>query len=93
MTSGEFIEATDELEKYYKKELTVEERRIWFEELKNINVIRYKAILKEIFRQKTFMPKLADIININKTLYIETKQEEIKTVECDICGRKRNSYI
>ena len=87
MTLGEFVEETSKLEKYYGKELEDFQRKIWNEEIGNLSVQRYRQIIKEIFKTCKFMPKLADIIEINKGLgyHIENKKE-IKKVHCDRCN-------
>ena len=66
MTNVEFVEETNNLEKFFDKDLKDFERAIWFRELKDIDVARYRQIVKEAYRQCKFMPKLADIIKINK---------------------------
>lgn len=87
MTLGEFVEETSKLEKYYGKELEDFQRKIWNEEIGNLSVQRYRQIIKEIFKTCKFMPKLADIIEINKGLGYHTEsKKEIKKVPCDRCN-------
>lgn len=85
MTQSEFIEITSDIEKFYEKELTTEQNRIWFEELKTINKERYRQISREIYKTSKFMPKLADIIEINQKLPSVIKKEN-KVYECTRCN-------
>lgn len=86
MTDTEFIEETGKLEKYYGKELETFQLKIWKEELGHLSLTRYRQIIRQIFKISKFMPKLADIIEINSSLISEKKQtEETETVECSRC--------
>lgn len=89
MEIKEFIEETSAIEKYYGKELEKLQRDIWYRELKQLNVARYRQVVREIFRQCKFMPKLADVIEINKDLSYTTitKQEEERE-ECTKCNKR-----
>jgi len=82
----EFIEETTRLEKYYGKELDEFQRKVWYEELKNIPLARYRMIVREIYKTSKFMPKLADILEIHKTLPYAKKAEESEAVECKKCN-------
>lgn len=87
MTDGEFIEETSKLEKYYGKELETFQLKIWKEEIGTLSAQRYRQIVREIFKTSKFMPKLADIIEINKELGYHTEsKKEIKKVPCDKCN-------
>lgn len=87
MTDSEFIEETSKLEKYYGKELETFQLKIWKDELVNMPLIRYRQIIKEIFKTCKFMPKLADIIEINKGLGYHTEnKKEIEKVHCNKCN-------
>ena len=89
MTNVEFVEETNNLEKFFDKDLKDFERAIWFRELKDIDVARYRQIVKEAYRQCKFMPKLADIIKINNELPKAKIQKEEITEKCDICKNRR----
>lgn len=88
MTNGEFIEATSRLEKYFEKEYTIEQSKIMFEELKNLSIDRYKQIIAKCIRDKKFLPKIADILEINNELMIKKTREEVEEVECSKCNSK-----
>lgn len=89
MTTAEFVEETSRLEKYYEKELDEFQRKIWNEELGNIPVQRYRQIIKEAYRTCKFMPKLSDLIEINKQMGYHTENKQItESVECEKCGGK-----
>ena len=89
MTNVEFVEETNNLEKFFDKDLKDFERAIWFRELKDIDVARYRQIVKEAYRQCKFMPKLADILKINNELPKAKIQKEEITEKCDICKNRR----
>ena len=65
MTLEEFDTETQKLENFYEKQIPNEQRKIWFSEFKKINITRYRYIIGQAYRQCKFMPKLADMIEIN----------------------------
>ncbi len=86
MKIPEFIEETEKIEKFFSKELDEYQRQIWYRELKVINVNRYKQIIMQVFRKCKFMPKLADILEINDILpYIQNTDKQNKTTKCQQC--------
>lgn len=94
MTNTEFVEETNNLEKFFDKDLKDFERAIWFRELKDIDVARYRQIVKEAYRQCKFMPKLADIIKINNELpKTKTQKEDKSEMQCDFCKNNRIHYL
>lgn len=88
MEIKEFLEETDKIERYYSKELDKFQREIWFSEFKNLNIQRYRQIVREVFRSCKFMPKLADLIEINNTLAYAKKESIQETCECKRCEGK-----
>ena len=85
MTGTEFHNGVARLEQFYQKRLEEYEKDIWYKELGKMRVERFNQIIQKAYTQCKFMPKLADIFEINKEIpYIE-KQKEIKTVECPKC--------
>lgn len=87
MQTSEFIEETSKIEKFYEKELDDFQRTIWFQQLKNLSVQRYRQIIKQVFNKCKFMPKLADIVSINEELpYSTIKENLVEKVECDKCN-------
>ena len=89
MISGEFIEATSRLEKYFEKSYTTEQLQIMYEELKNLSIDRYKQIIAKCIRDKKFLPKIADILEINNELMIIKTREEVEETErCSKCNSK-----
>ena len=88
MKIEEFDEETRKLEKFYDKEIPEEQRKIWYEEFKGISIIRYKYLISQVYRKCKFMPKLADMIEINKSIgYMQPREQEQKKqlAECDKC--------
>ena len=87
MQYKEFCENIDELQRYYKQELNETELKIWYENLKFMTIDRFKYIIAEIYNKNKFMPKLAEIIELHKSLGYTTINETI-TVQgnCKKCG-------
>lgn len=73
MEIKEFIEETGKIEKYYGKELEKFQRDIWYREFAKLDVSRYRKIVMEVFRKCKFMPRLADLIEINQNLPYRTE--------------------
>lgn len=91
MTIEEFSKATEEIERFYQKEIPDEQKKIWFNELKGMEIKRFKYIISQAYRTLKFVPKLADIIEINTNLgYSQVKKEE-NQVKCSKC--KGTGYI
>lgn len=86
MTIGEFVEETSKLEKYFGKELDEFQRKIWYEEIENLSLQRYRQIIRQVFKTSKFMPKLADIIEINSTLAHENNNVIREKVDCSKCN-------
>ena len=86
MQITEFIEETNKIEKFYNKSLEQYEKDIWFQNLKLLSVKRYQEIIKRVFVENKFMPKLADIIEINKEMPYD-KPKVVKE-QCNICHGK-----
>lgn len=88
MKIEEFDEEIDKLERFYQKEGTIadEQRQIWYRELKNLDIARFKYIIAQTYRTSKFMPKLADLLEINANLgYSQVKQEQNQS-NCKICN-------
>ena len=86
MTVSEFLDVTCDIMEFFEKNLNDKQKHIWFDEIKNLSKERYEQISLECYRTLKFMPKLADIIEINKKLP-KPKQEIDETIyPCDICN-------
>lgn len=86
MQSGEFIEATGRLEQYYDKEYTNEQRQIMYDELKDIEIERYKRLISIVIRKSKFLPKVADIIDANNEEPYTNYKNEQEKIECSKCN-------
>lgn len=87
MEISEFVEETSKLEKFYGKEMEDVQRKIWYQEFKNLSINRYRQIIMQAYRQCKFMPKLADIYEIQNTLsYGQSKKEIAEKVNCSKCN-------
>lgn len=86
MELSEFIEATSRVENYYGKEYTTEQRRIMHEELKNMNIERYRQLISAVMRKSKFLPKLADFNEANIEVPYSNVQTEKQKTECKNCN-------
>ena len=91
MKIDEFISEIKQLENFYGKELTDEQKQIWYKELRYLELIRFKHITAQIYKTLKFMPKLADIVEINSKLgYSQLKKDQNK-IKCSRC--KGTGYL
>lgn len=91
MTIDEFTKATTEIENFYQKEISEEQKKVWFQELRKMDIKRFKYVISQVYRTCKFLPKLADIIEINTNLgYSQVKKDDI-TQKCSRC--KGTGYI
>lgn len=91
MKFEEFMEETEKIENFYDKDITDEQKKIWFSELKGMDIKRFKYVISQVYRTCKFLPKLADIIEINTNLgYSQVKRDET-TQKCNKC--KGTGYI
>lgn len=86
MILSEFIEATSRLETYYEKEYTDEQRKIMFEEVKNMPLEKYRKTLANCLRTCKFMPKLADILKASSEIDNANYENKKEYEYCKICG-------
>lgn len=94
MKIDEFMEETKKLERFYSKELTEEQKKIWFENLKKLTLPRYQYIIGVIYRKNKYFPTLADILQINDETGMKKQEQKYKEEKCDICsGRGIIRYI
>ena len=86
MQIGEFIEATGRLEKYYDKEYANEQRQIMFDELQGLDINRYKKLISLVIKTSKFLPKVADILEVNRQQPYNIDKEEKQKIECKKCN-------
>ena len=87
MTTTEFLEITGEIEGFFGKELNDQQKHVWFEELKEMKKERYRQISRECYKTLKFLPKLADIVEINRNLARKATEQVDDTIyPCDICN-------
>ena len=86
MKLEEFDDEVSKLERFYQKEITEEQGKIWYSELRNLDISRFRYIISQVYRTSKFLPKLADILEINANLgYSQVKQEENNN-KCKRCN-------
>lgn len=91
MTIEEFSTATKEIENFYQKEILDDQKKIWFSELKGMDIKRFKYVISQVYRTCKFLPKLADIVDINTSLGYSQVRKEETVKNCSKC--KNTGYI
>ena len=86
MKIDEFMQVTKEIENFYQKEMTEEQKKIWFENLKSMDIKRFSYLVSLAYKTYKFIPKLADImeLNINTGVRIKNNSEPIQN--CKKCN-------
>lgn len=86
MQISEFVEATARLETYYNKEYTKEQRQIMFQELGDFKLDRYKFLISLAIKTCKYLPKISEIIQIDKDNPPKNSEEKKINVECSKCN-------
>lgn len=86
MQANEFIEATSRLEKYYGKEYSKEQLEIMFEELKTMDISRYKQLISVVMRSEKYLPKLVAFFDADKNVSYAQEEKERQKVQCKKCN-------
>lgn len=88
MKIEEFFEVVQEMENFYGKEMTTEQKKIWYENLKTIGATRFRYIVANLYKTSKFLPKLADIFETNISLgrTEETKEKQELGEKCKKCN-------
>lgn len=86
MTVHEFLGIIEKLEAFYKKQLEQIEKDMWYNEFGNLTAKRFEEVLHKAYTTCKYMPKLADVVAINKELpYQQIKAKIEGNVECKKC--------
>lgn len=85
MKDKEFNEYIKQLQNFYGQELSEIEINVWFENLKFMPVERFNYILSELYKTNKYMPRLAEILQIHKSIPYEEKTEK-NTQNCEKCN-------
>ena len=87
MELKEFTGYVTEIENFYGSELSETEKTIWYNNLKTLSLERFNYIISIIYKTSKFMPKLADILQINKQIPYENSIEPKKKIgKCNKCN-------
>lgn len=85
MQVDDICNGIEKFEQFYGKELNDLEESIWIKSLSNMTKERFEEIIEYCFTEKTYMPKLATILEIDKMLPKEKKEEIKEKVDCRYC--------
>lgn len=85
MKIDEFTEEIKKVENFYQKEYPEEQKKIIYREFKTTNIARFKYIIGQIYRTSKFLPKLADLIEINTNLGF-IQEDRKNNIKCDKCN-------
>ena len=86
MKFEEFMDSVSQMENFYDKKMTDEQKRIWFENLKPMSIERFRYIIANLFKTSKFIPKLADIFETNVTIGKIEKSIEERKDDCKLCN-------
>ena len=87
MKINEFTEIIEQVERFYNKEIPEEQKQVMYKELKNMELVRFKYIIAQHYRTSSYLPKLPDILEINKKLgYAKTNNKKSKCKDCNGTG-------
>lgn len=86
MTKQEFEGYIHEVERMYNKQLNETEMKIWYDNLKFMTVERFNLILSELYKMSKFMPTLADILTVHKSLPYKPTQTKENKKHCNKCN-------
>lgn len=85
MTEAEFIKTTTEIEKYYQEEYNAEQRKYIYDTFKELPKERYAQIVQRAIKNCKYLPKIANLLEMQQLLPKEKEQEKPK-VECKACN-------
>lgn len=85
MEVDEFIEATTKIEDYYDKEYTLKQRKIMYEEMKHLEIARYRKVCSAVIRRCKYLPKIVDFLEEEKNLPKQKEAQNSEKVYCDKC--------
>ena len=88
------METVEKMQRFYDKEMNEEEKKIWFENFKTMDIKRFKYLVAETYKKSKFMPKLADMIELNKTVGYDAKFLDKGNQNLQNCAKCNNTgYI
>jgi len=85
MTFDEFRRETSSLEAFYEKALNPTQMQMWYEELKDYSLERYKQAIKQICRTSQYKPTLSVMLDAIRTVKREEPAPREK-VDCKACN-------
>ena len=91
MKIDEFMEVINQVERFYSKEIPEEQKQVMYKELKNMELVRFKYIIAQHYRTSPYLPKLPDILEINKKLGYSQIKKDKEVKKCEKC--KGTGYI
>ena len=93
MKENEFMEKVKKIEKFYEKELNEVQIEAWWNSLMNMNTAQFDYLIKQIFTEFTYMPKLSQILELKHQVLYDYKSENEKQTEKEYCKKCRSTGV
>lgn len=84
MEQGKFFEEIRTLEAFFEKELSIEQAKDWYEELKDYPIEKLRIAIRTAKTTCKFLPKLAEFLGFIREAKIEKKENE--KIQCEKCN-------
>lgn len=84
MERGKFLEEIGTLEAFFEKQLSIEQVKDWYEELKDYPIERLRIAIRTAKTTCKFLPKLAEFLSFIKDARIEVQERE--RIPCNKCN-------
>lgn len=87
MKDKEFMDYIAELEKYYGQSLNSVEKEVWYRNLSFMSIERFNLIMSEIYKTNKFMPKLSEVLDMNRQIPYTPRTDETQIKKhCEKCN-------
>lgn len=93
MQEIEFMDKIKKIENFYEKELNEIQIEAWWNSLMNMNIAQFDYLIKQIFTEFTYMPKLAQVLELKNKILYELKIDNQKQVEKEECKKCKSTGV
>lgn len=81
MTKIEFMEGISILQDNFNRKLSVNQLKLYYKNLKDMNKEKYLANINEIIKNNTFMPTIAEIRNESRKQFSNYEQRDYEDID------------